>query len=94
MGDLDIRHSFKQLPNEKPKTFQALVAWVYSAYLLGSYLPRLSLNYDLDLLFELYAFAHAHLITKLQDAIISALYDKFAKDSNTAPREARWSPRS
>lgn len=71
------------LSNEKPKTFQAFVTWMYVAFLHVSHLSSpLYLPVELDLLLELYVFAYAHHINDLQDVIISVLYEKFAKDGD------------
>lgn len=68
------------LSEEQPKTFQAFMAWLYAAYIYATHLvlPRES---DTIALLELYAFAYKFLIPSLEDAIISVLYEKFARDS-------------
>ncbi|KAK7723779.1 hypothetical protein SLS64_000110 [Diaporthe eres] len=69
------------LSEEQPKTFQAFMVWLYAAYTYATHfaLPPKS---DTVALLELYAFAYKFLILSLQDAIVSVLYEKFARDSD------------
>lgn len=68
------------LSEEQPKIFQTFMVWIYAAFTCTTYfiLPPQS---DTVALFELYAFAYKFLIPRLEDAIVTDLYEKFAMDS-------------
>lgn len=66
---------YADLPMEREETFRAFMRWIYSAY-MGITLSLLPSD-EVDR-FHLYAFAHKYHVDKLADAIVSALYEKFA----------------
>ncbi|KAG6360579.1 hypothetical protein INS49_011641 [Diaporthe citri] len=68
------------LSKEQPKTFQAFMVWLYAAYTCATHLALPPESGTVALL-ELYAFAYQFLIHNLQDAIVSVLHEKFARDS-------------
>lgn len=78
VGDGALSADFSK---EQPKTFQAFMVWLYAAY---TYATRFALPPDSDTiaLLELYAFAYKFLIPSLEDAIVSVLYENFARDSD------------
>lgn len=67
------------LRGELPETINAFMIWLYPAFVKSS-LYALPPTSDLVALFQLYGFAYRYIITDLQDAIISVLYEKFAND--------------
>ncbi|KKY37436.1 hypothetical protein UCDDA912_g02589 [Diaporthe ampelina] len=69
----DLDHA--DLPMEREETLRAFLKWIYPAY-VGLTVSSLPLEEDDQ--FRLYAFAVKYHVDSLADAIVSAIYEKFA----------------